>query len=725
MKKKSFIFNCIVCSLFAVFVLLNILSENGSYSEMENRYLQGLPKLSLKTIADRQFMDEVEAYSNDQLMFRDFFIKAKAVIERVLGKKENNGVYFAKDGYLLEKPAEASDEMIHKNIESIKTMAAIKRFDVSACIIPPAYEILQDKLPKGVYKPQISAFYNTLYSALEGSRVKLVDPRQILQEHKNDYIYYRSDHHQTAEGSYLVYQALQEACGFTALAKDEFMPEVVSTNFFGTTYSKGLTSCPGDEITAYKTEISSRATVSFYGEDKPESGMFFSEHLEKKDQYSYFLDGNHGLTVISGGVQNGKKLALFKDSYAHSLAPFLINHFESIHLIDMRYFKEDPIQYVTERDITQVLVLYGASTFMTDSSLQSIGEYGKTSRFAQIGLVKENIAVGNGYFADAAFMGDSLTLGFESYSGIEEAAYFCRTSISVGGVFLVEEDGTSLLAKLSASKPKKIYVMLGMNEALKWSNEENIMRKYNSVVDSLKLENPDAVIYIQSMLPISREKEEKSKIDNAFIHHLNENLRKMAEAKHICYVDVYKAVTDSEGYLLDELTSDGVHLGVEGCKRWADYLKTHAVITEEDASSLTPDGGSVFVQGDYDLQAILEQIQSAVQFEGDIGRASAGVLLKTHGIDKEMVVNAWGVVGGGATAEEIALFEAKDEACAKEIKALLEQYVKSRTKSFETYIPQEVPKLKNAVFYADKTFVALVVAKEASGVESLLKSIKK
>lgn len=724
MKKKHLIFNCIICSLFAVFVLLNIFIANGSYSEMENRYLQGLPKLSLKAVADRQFMDEAEAYSGDQLMFRDFFIKAKAVIERVLGKKENNGVYFAKNGYLIEKPAEASDEMIQKNIDAIKALADIERFDVATCIIPPAYEILQDKLPKGVYKPQIAAFYDTLYVGLEGSRVNLVDPRQILQEHKDDYIYYRSDHHQTSEGSYLVYQSLQEACGFTALEKDAFSPEEVSSNFLGTTYSKGLTDCPGDGITSYKTEINSRATVSFYGEDKSESGMFFPEHLEKKDQYSYFLDGNHGLTVISGGVQNGKKLAVFKDSYAHSLAPFLINHFESIHLIDMRYFKEDPIEYITQRDITQVLVLYGASTFMTDTSVQSIGAYSKTSRFAQIGLVKESIAVGNGYFADAAFMGDSLTLGFESYSGIDEAAYFCRTSTSIGGIFLVEEDGTSLLNKLSASKPKKIYVMLGMNEALKWSNEENIMRKYNSVIDSLKLENPEAVIYIQSMLPISREKEAKSKIDNAFIHHLNENLRKMAEAKHVCYVDVYKAVADSEGYLLDELTSDGVHLGVEGCKRWADYLKTHAVITE-DATSLASGAENAFVQGEYDLQTVLEQVKSVAQFEGDIGKTGAGVLLKTHGIDRALMINACGVVGGGATAEEIALFEAKDETSAKEIKVLLEQYVKSRTKSFETYIPQEVPKLKNAIIYTDKTFVALVVAKNISGVETVLKNIKK
>ncbi|MDO5479947.1 MAG: DHHW family protein, partial [Clostridia bacterium] len=434
MKNKFYIFNAIAISIFALFSAMNLVVNNGEYSYLENRYLQSAPEISFESIKDRSFMEEAEDYSNDQLMFRDTFVKTKAFVEKLTGKKENNGVYFAKDGYIIEKPAELNEELIAKNIESAKIIGEMGRFDVTFCLIPQAFEIHKEKLPAGAYHDAIAKLNEKVNAELSETDVKNTDVLDLLKMHKNDEIFYRTDHHQTSLGSYLVYKELGEQLDYRPLGVGDFKVDTVSDSFLGTTYSKGLVNTGADEIKAYSTEISRSATVEFYGEGKTSESIFFPEHLEKKDQYSYFLDGNHGVTVVNSSLENGRKIALFKDSYAHSLTPFLINHFESIHLIDMRYFGEDPIKYLTDNEITEILFLYGSSTFMTDETIGKTGEYGINSPYAKFGLVKECDAVGNEYFSDAVFLGDSITMGFQAYSGITEAQYACSTAMSVGGV---------------------------------------------------------------------------------------------------------------------------------------------------------------------------------------------------------------------------------------------------------------------------------------------------
>ena len=125
-------------------------------------------------------------------------------------------------------------------------------------------------------------------------------------------------------------------------------------------------------------------------------------------------------------------------------------------------------------------------------------------------MVKECERVDNEYFSDAVFMGDSLMLGFQSYAGLPKAAYLCRTSLSVMGVYNTEDDGRSLIDKVKDTNPKKIYVMLGANELITMSNKDAVMDKYSAVIDTLKQDNPEAIIYMHSIFPVTREKESSS-----------------------------------------------------------------------------------------------------------------------------------------------------------------------------------------------------------------------
>ena len=723
MKKKYLLFNCIITVCFVLFVLFNFISKDKAYSEVENRYLSGKPQLSFENIKNRTFMTKAEDYSNDQLIYRDFFIKSKAVTEHIIGKKENNGVYFSKDDYLIEKPAPMDMELIEKNINAIKSFSDIKRFNVSVCIIPQAFEIHKDKLPDGVYRNVIARLTKTVNDGLDGGKIKNVDVTKNLSERKGDYIFYRTDHHQTSLGSFIVYEALGKSLGYEPLKTDDFSVETVSDDFYGTTYSKGLTATKADEICIYKTKNTDEATVNFVVENKGGDSMFFSEHLKKKDKYSYFLDGNHGITVVNTKNSEDKNLAIFKDSYAHSLTPFLANHYKSIHLIDMRYFSEDPIEYLTKNEITDILFLYGSSTFMTDDTIEKIGYYSENSPYANFGMVKECERVDNEYFSDAVFMGDSLMLGFQSYAGLPKAAYLCRTSLSVMGVYNTEDDGRSLIDKVKDTNPKKIYVMLGANELITMSNKDAVMDKYSAVIDTLKQDNPEAIIYMHSIFPVTREKESSSIAKNDVIRSYNESILKVCEEKNVYFVDVQSAVADKDGYLPENLSTDGVHLGSEGCKIWADYLKCHAIGGEPATAEAFSESDEN--KGSYDLLGVAKKIKEDATFEGDIGQTDRQTLVLMHGIDEEDVVTACGFVGGGATAEEITLIEAKSKKEAEIIKEKLSQYIEKRIKDFESYVPKEVPKLNSAVLICEENFVALVIASDTKNAENILTDVEK
>ena len=83
------------------------------------------------------------------------------------------------------------------------------------------------------------------------------------------------------------------------------------------------------------------------------------------DKYQVFLGGNYPELKIKTNNKNEKNLLIIKDSYANSFIPFLINDYENICAIDMRYFKEDLKEYMAENEINEVLILYNMTNFIT------------------------------------------------------------------------------------------------------------------------------------------------------------------------------------------------------------------------------------------------------------------------------------------------------------------------------------------------------------------------
>ena len=104
-------------------------------------------------------------------------------------------------------------------------------------------------------------------------------------------------------------------------------------------------------------------------DDKKFDSIYDENALQTADQYNYFLYGNYPLTKITTSTENGRTLLVIKDSYAHSIIPFLCDHYETILCVDLRHFRESTLKLCEDENVTDLLILYQATNFCKDSSL--------------------------------------------------------------------------------------------------------------------------------------------------------------------------------------------------------------------------------------------------------------------------------------------------------------------------------------------------------------------
>lgn len=183
------------------------------------------------------------------------------------------------------------------------------------------------------------------------------------------------------------------------------------------------------------------------------------------------------------------------------------------------------------------------------------------------------------WFDDALFIGDSRTEALRNYGGLGDATYYAVKGLMVNTVYTRREisvHGTKKTVMQAAASRKygKIYIMLGVNE-LGWSSMQTFVSDYKTMVRDLKKDQPEARIYLQSILPVTAKKSADSKIyNNDKIASYNSAIRKIAKGENVTFLNIAEAVS-SGGVLPDDASGDGVHLNSAYCAKWCDYLKTH------------------------------------------------------------------------------------------------------------------------------------------------------
>lgn len=189
------------------------------------------------------------------------------------------------------------------------------------------------------------------------------------------------------------------------------------------------------------------------------------------------------------------------------------------------------------------------------------------------------------YFADALFIGDSRTVGMYEYGGLQDiSTFYASTGLSVHKLFtakIVEVPGQkkkiTVEEALSNRQFAKIYLMIGINE-MGTGTAEGFLEKYAESVAHIRELQPDAVIYLQSIMQVTAERSGQGDyVTNEGIDIRNEGIAALADNEKIFYLDVNEAVCDEEGVMVPDYTYDGVHLKAQYLSLWKDYLKTHAV----------------------------------------------------------------------------------------------------------------------------------------------------
>ncbi|WP_253288550.1 DHHW family protein [Intestinibacter bartlettii] len=373
-KKYCISLSALFICYIAFFVLVNAFAEKRTFSETENRVLQSKPSFSIEKLFEGRFIGKYEDYKVDQFYNRDFWINVKIKADKLLLKKESNGVYLGKDDYLLEKFDKPNEENVSKNLKAINKFAQkYKNVKQYMLISPTAVNILSSNLPIAAPVNNQQEYLDN-YAKKLGSNITFVDTYTTLLEHKKEDIFYRSDHHWTSLGAFYSYQKLADVMNLSVKDSDDYDIELVSNTFEGALASKsGYRTKQKDKVKVYipKNE-DDKVVVNYVEEQRKTATLYESEKLEEKDKYQVFLGGNHPIVKIDTASTSGKTLLIFKDSYANCFVPFLTSHFSKIILVDPRYYYEDIDQLMKDEDVDEVLYLYNANTFFSDTTLSPV-----------------------------------------------------------------------------------------------------------------------------------------------------------------------------------------------------------------------------------------------------------------------------------------------------------------------------------------------------------------
>lgn len=377
---KIFISNSITVLLF-LFIIGGItvwlwIKDDVTFSEQENRYLAEKPKISISAFMNESFKQEYESYLSDQFIFRNQWISIRTGMELMFQKKEVNGVFFAKDDYLIElldwKLFE--NELALKNYEYLSefTEEYSKRISdsLSIMLVPDKSAMLKSKLPDFDISAEEQQVITNIYKKCSGA--KCIDVYGKLQEYKDEYIYYKTDHHWTALGSYYAYLEWCNELGLQENQLDDFEISRVTEEFRGTLDSKVNLSFSKDYIECYKLMEDIEYSLYYDNGTVAKDSLFDMGKLESKDKYSIYLGGNHSTIEINTDIKNEKSILIIKDSFANCFIPYIMNQFEKIYILDLRYYNQSLDAYMEEHKVTDILLLYSLSGFAEDGNIYKL-----------------------------------------------------------------------------------------------------------------------------------------------------------------------------------------------------------------------------------------------------------------------------------------------------------------------------------------------------------------
>ncbi|MDD4124283.1 MAG: DHHW family protein [Eubacteriales bacterium] len=393
------IFLGILFGLAAAFVI----KPADDYSSEERRKLQLFPELTWETFKNGDFTKEMNEYLNDQFPLRNTFVGFECDIEKLLLKRENNGVLFGKNDQLAVRLFSAHDGKSHEDtyiaplvdffyenhvgaqLNTINTLAErFEKLEIPFSVILPPRTI--DVACSAFSYPSENSvkLLEFATAALDDVNYININNNYRARYDNGEYIYYKTDHHWTTLGAYYAYVEVMKSFGMEYYNKADFDIHTAAEDFYGTTYGKSGNKDISPDTVEYwtlKNDILDNYTMEVYTGEKwiTFSGFYDFAYLdtiyEGVDKYSMFLSATNPLTLITKKGDEGREtLLLLKDSFGHSLAPFLALHFDLV-IVDIGQYSKILSSKTIKNsfEIDKALVCYNIENLVTMNYISKAG----------------------------------------------------------------------------------------------------------------------------------------------------------------------------------------------------------------------------------------------------------------------------------------------------------------------------------------------------------------
>ncbi|MGN0600447.1 MAG: DHHW family protein [Oscillospiraceae bacterium] len=255
-----------------------------------------------------------------------------------------------------------------------KFKASLENVNVYNMVVPTSVEFY---LPKkySKYSSSEKDSIDYIYSCLSPDVIP-IDAYSKIAEHTDEYIYLRTDHHWAPLGAYYAYTAFCEALGMEYHPITDYT-EKVKQGFVGSLYGYTnditLANAPEEFHYFLPPDVTYSVQTYNYATLAPNNGgALFHEYVEGANCYGMFLGADAIHTKITTSTQNGRKIVVFKESYGNAFVPFLVNNFEQIYVIDIRYFGTNAVDYIKKIGATDVLFIDNCFAANTSSLIKHI-----------------------------------------------------------------------------------------------------------------------------------------------------------------------------------------------------------------------------------------------------------------------------------------------------------------------------------------------------------------
>lgn len=384
-RRKGGLIHYPVLILFSVFFvgmfLLDCVTPDRTVSELENTTLTQRPKVTAQILSSaglNRFFNDYTQYTKDQIPGRDAWISLQSFVETaLLQKTQSGGILLGDKGQMFDRTyglVSSEERTLPRNIAAVASLAARCPGKVYVMVAPAASSIYPERVPAHAPLLQEESYLGQIQAAVEQAGGVYLPLEDALSAHKDEYIYYRTDHHWTTQGAYYAYSELCGALGLEPFDRAAHTAVDVP-DFYGTFYSRARTwNAQPDTLTYY--DLDNPLTIyTVTGPGMPTegqtTGLYDLDKLDVYDKYAAFLHGNNGLSRVEGDGEG--RILVIKDSYANSFVPFLTANYAQIDVVDLRNYNYGLDGLIAENGYDQILVLYSFDSFKSDPYLYRAG----------------------------------------------------------------------------------------------------------------------------------------------------------------------------------------------------------------------------------------------------------------------------------------------------------------------------------------------------------------